>query len=186
MLAKLFAKATQSVSTNRRASQPLPPPDISRVIRTAAPAFPAPLTQAETDSIVEVAERAVDNLTEQFEAWMRRDLESLRETWADAQKPDAKPEDYRRLYTAAHNITGAAPSYGFPAVARLSRSLCLLLSQTTPGQNAPLINLHVEACRAAIAAGPEGDASHSVADAVCDALERRVNVKIAGSERAAG
>jgi hypothetical protein len=28
-------------------------------------------------------------------------------------------------------------------------------------------------------AGPEGDASHSVADAVCDALERRVAARIA-------
>jgi HPt (histidine-containing phosphotransfer) domain-containing protein len=126
------------------------------------------------------AERAVDNLSEQFEMWMRRDLESLRATWTDAQQPEATAEDYRRLYTAAHNITGAAPSYGFPAVARLSKSLCLLLSQTRPGENAPLINLHVEACRAAIAAGPEGDASHSVADAVCEALERRVATRLAG------
>ena len=29
---------------------------------------------------------------------LRRDLESLRETWSDAQKPEATAEDYRRLY----------------------------------------------------------------------------------------
>jgi HPt (histidine-containing phosphotransfer) domain-containing protein len=181
MLAKLIAKATQSLSGPSRSAQPLPPPDISRVIKSQTPAFATPLTVEETDSIVEQAEQAIDGLAEQFEAWMRRDLETLRATWTDAQKPEATPEEYRRLYTAAHNITGAAPSYGFPAVARLSRSLCLLLSQTAPGENAPLINLHVEACRAAIAAGPEGDASHSVADAVCDALERRVNLKLAAA-----
>jgi hypothetical protein len=180
MFGKLLSKANLAVGGNRKQSQALPPPDISRVIKPAAPAYSATFTEAATESLAADAERAVDNLAEQFEMWMRRDLESLRGTWADAQQPEATAEDYRRLYTAAHNITGAAPSYGFPAVARLSKSLCLLLSQTRAGENAPLINLHVEACRAAIAAGPEGDASHSVADAVCEALERRVATRLAG------
>jgi HPt (histidine-containing phosphotransfer) domain-containing protein len=180
MLGKLFSKANLAISGNGKAGQPLPPPDISRVIKPAAPTYAAALTEAQTESLGEEAERAVDSLSEQFEVWMRRDLETLRDAWAGAQTTEASAEEYRRLYTAAHNITGAAPSYGFPAVARLSKSLCLLLSQTRPGENAPLINLHVEACRAAIAAGPEGDASHSVADAVCDALERRVATRLAG------
>ena len=180
MFGKLLSKANLAVGGSRKQSQALPPPDISRVIKPAAPAYSATFTEEATESLVADAERAVDNLSEQFEMWMRRDLESLRATWADAQQPEATAEDYRRLYTAAHNITGAAPSYGFPGVARLSKSLCLLLSQTRPGENAPLINLHVEACRAAIAAGPEGDASHSVADAVCEALERRVATRLAG------
>jgi HPt (histidine-containing phosphotransfer) domain-containing protein len=179
MLRKLFSKATQSASKNLLNNQTLPTPDISRVIKTAAPAYAAPISDDEADSLAKDAERAIDGLSEQFEAWMRRDLDSLRDTWAEAQKPEATAEEYRRLFTAAHNITGAAPSYGFPAVSRLSRSLCTLLSQTAPGENGPLINLHVEACRAAIAAGPEGDASHSVADAVCDALERRVAARTA-------
>ncbi len=180
MFGKLLSKANLVVGGSRKPGQTLPPPDISRVIKPAAPIYAAAFTQAETDFLADEAQRAVDSLSEQFDVWMRRDLESLRGTWADAQKPDATAEDYRRLYTAAHNITGASPSYGFPAVARLSKSLCLLLSQTRPGENAPLINLHVEACRAAIAAGPEGDASHSVADAVCDALERRVAARLVG------
>lgn len=178
MFGKLLSKANLAVGGSRKQGQALPAPDITRVIKPAAPAYSAAFTQAATESLAADAERAVDNLSEQFEMWMRRDLESLSSTWAQAQKPDAAAEDYRRLYTAAHNITGAAPSYGFPAVARLSKSLCLLLSQTRPGENAPLINLHVEACRAAIAAGPEGDASHSVAEAVCEALERRVATRL--------
>lgn len=179
MLGKLFSKANLSSSSPRKLSTTLPLPDISRVIKPASTAYAGSLTGALTESLADDAERAVDGLSEQFKIWMRRDLETLRGTWAKAQQPEGMAEDYRRLYTAAHNITGAAPSYGFPAVARLSKSLCLLLSQTRPGENAPLINLHVEACRAAIAAGPEGDASHSVADAVCDALERRVATRLA-------
>ncbi|HRJ01437.1 MAG TPA: hypothetical protein PKV67_11730 [Hyphomonas sp.] len=180
MLGRLFSSATGSIGKSRRQAQPLPPPDISRVLkpqRTEA-ATVAALSHAET--LGEEAERALDGLAEQFETWMRRDLDALRYAWADAQLPESTAEDYRRLYTCAHNITGAAPSYGYPAVSRLSKSLCQLLSHTKPGENAPLINLHVEACRAAIAAGPVGDASHSVADAVCDALERRVAAKLAG------
>lgn len=184
MLGKLFSKASFAAPKNRLSSQPLPTPDISRVIKPANYAHTAPMTEDETETLAVDAERAIENLSEQFEAWMRRDLEALRGTWVEAQKSDATAEDYRRLYTAAHNITGAAPSYGFPAVSRLSRSLCTLLSQTRPGENAPLINLHVEACRAAIAAGPEGDASHSVADAVCDALERRVATRAASARHA--
>ena len=181
MLGKLLSMAKLPAANARRSSQPVPTPDISRVFKGSIPPFSAPMTVEDAESLADDAERAVDGLAQQFETWMRRDLESLRDTWAGAQQANATAEDYRKLYTAAHNITGAAPSYGFPAVARLSRSLCLLLSQTAPGDNAPLINLHVEACRAAIAAGPEGDASHSVADAVCDALERRVNAKIAAA-----
>lgn len=181
MLGKIFAKAKIAASGSKRIVQPVPVPDISRVFKSASSAPQLPITEEETESLGVDAERAVDGLSAQFETWMRRDLETLRYTWADAQTDDATAEDYRRLYTAAHNITGAAPSYGFPAVARLSKSLCALLSQTRPGENGPLINLHVEACRAAIAAGPEGDASHSVADAVCDALERRVNARIASA-----
>ncbi len=183
MLGKLFSKATSSASENRRTHQTLPVPDISRVIKPNAPAAYAPMTEAETRTRVEDAERALDSLSAQFENWMRRDLETLRETWTDVQKPGATAEDYRRLYTAAHNISGAAPSYGYPAVARLSQSLSRLLTQTRPGDNAPLINLHVEACRAAIAAGPQGDSSHSIADAVCDALERRVEARIGARKR---
>lgn len=184
MLGKLFSKVIPSAADTRRTGQTLPPPDISRVIKHGQSAHSPIMTEADSTYRADNAERALDSLSAQFETWMRRDLETLRETWADVQHANATAEDYRRLYTAAHNITGAAPSYGYPAVARLSQSLCKLLSQTRPGENAPLINLHVEACRAAIAAGPQGDASHSIADAVCDALERRVAARVENRQRA--
>ncbi len=183
MLNRLISKAGFAAGAGRVGQQPLPPPDISRVIKPWPPVTAA-VTGAhfadETEARAGHAEQALDSLSDQFEAWMRRDLNALRETWAEAQKPGAAPETYRQLYTVAHNITGAAPSYGFPVVSRLSRSLCTLLSQTRPGENAPLINLHVEACRAAIAAGTRGEASHHLADAVCNALEERVALRSAG------
>lgn len=179
MLGRLLASASESLAKSRRKSEPLPSPDINRVLKVQRAETAPEIAFSDPETLGAEAERAVDGLTDQFEAWMRRDLEALRDAWGTAQAPHATAEDYRRIYTCAHNITGAAPSYGFPAVSRLAKSLCLLLSNTKPGENAPLINLHVEACRAAIAAGPQGEASHSVADAVCDALERRVASKLA-------
>lgn len=124
------------------------------------------------------AEAAVEDLSDQFETWMKMDLDKLVSAWISAQAEDATQEDYDALYTCSHNIRGAATSYGYPAISRLCGSLCTLLSETAPGQNSALINLHVEACRAAHSSIGRGDAAQSVADAVCDALEQRVAVKI--------
>ncbi|MFN4184913.1 MAG: Hpt domain-containing protein [Hyphomonas sp.] len=136
---------------------------------------------ADPEEMESQAEEALDALTEEFEGWMRNDLEKMRDAWRVAQKPHANADDYRTLYTCAHNIRGAAPSYGYPAVSRLCGSLCTLLGGTRPGENSALINLHIEACRAAVAVGPQGEGSESVADAVCEALEKRVALKVSAA-----
>lgn len=190
MLGK-FLKKLDTAKFNRKPAQAVAAPDISRVIRPAsAPALapeaplpadtapPEPVFVADPQEMVTQAEEALDALTEEFEGWMRNDLEKMRDAWRVAQKPEADADDYRTLYTCAHNIRGAATSYGYPAVSRLCGSLCELLSGTRPGENSALINLHIEACRAAVAAGPQGEGSESVADAVCEALERRVALKV--------
>ena len=82
---------------------------------------------------------------------------------------------------ASHNIHGVAGSYGYPAISRLCGSLCTLLNDTHPGENSALINLHIEACRAAFVGVGSGDSAASVADAVCDALEQSVAAKTASS-----
>lgn len=194
MLNKLFkafgtgkSKPAQAVAT----------PDISRVLRPTVQVAPPPMPPLDEDMIddeiiedepmfeadpvklQDQAEEAIDSLSDEFEGWMRGDLEKLRDAWTRAQAPGATAGDYRALYTAAHNIRGAASSYGYPSVSRLCGSLCTLLGATRPGDNSALINLHVEACRAAVAAGPHGDGSESVADAVCEALEARVFEKVA-------
>ena len=205
MLGK-FLKGLDTGKLNRKPAQAVAAPDISRVMRAASPpkaetdAFagqPAdaqdpeiaaepvnvaePVFEADPQVMEAQAEEALDALTEEFEGWMRNDLEKMRDAWRVAQKPHANADDYRTLYTCAHNIRGAAPSYGYPAVSRLCGSLCDLLGGTRPGENSALINLHIEACRAAVTAGPQGEGSESVADAVCEALEKRVAMKVAAA-----
>ena len=198
MLGK-FLKGLEAAKLNRKPAQAVAAPDISRVLRVSAPEqaqtesfaeeatetyepeVTAPAFEADPEVMETQAEEALDALTEEFEGWMRNDLEKMRDAWRVAQKPHANADDYRTLYTCAHNIRGAATSYGYPAVSRLCGSLCDLLSGTRPGENSALINLHIEACRAAVTAGPQGEGSESVADAVCEALEKRVALKISAA-----
>ena len=170
--------------------------DIGRVIKPAAPvqtrqAAEIPIEMHEPDTMGQdrvgteilgsLAEDAVDSLSSQFEAWMRGDLDALVRAWSVARGADATAEDYRAVFTAAHNIKGAANSYGYPAIARLCGSLSRLLTETRPGENAALINLHVEACRAAFNSIGQGSDGLSIADAVCEALEERVELKVANA-----
>tara|TARA_R110001583_G_scaffold98730_1_gene243771 strand:+ start:383 stop:970 length:588 start_codon:yes stop_codon:yes gene_type:complete len=170
--------------------------DIGRVIKPAAPvqtrqAAEIPIEMHEPDTMGQdrvgteilgsLAEDAVDSLSGQFEAWMRGDLDALVRAWSVARGADATAEDYRAVFTAAHNIKGAANSYGYPAIARLCGSLSRLLTETRPGENAALINLHVEACRAAFNSIGQGSDGLSIADAVCEALEERVELKVANA-----
>lgn len=198
MLGK-FLKGLETGKLGRKPAQAVAAPDISRVIKATAPPaappdsfdFEDPALDEPADMLAELApdpevmeaqaEEALDALTEEFEGWMRNDLEKMRDAWRIAQKPHANADDYRTLYTCAHNIRGAATSYGYPAVSRLCGSLCTLLSGTRPGENSPLINLHIEACRAAVGAGPQGEGSESIADAVCEALEKRVALKVSAA-----
>lgn len=141
--------------------------------------FTEGMFSTEVDNMANRAEAAFDDLSEQFQNWMISDLNRLYQAWADASSPKAIAEDYRKLFTAAHDIRGVAVSYGFPAISRLCGSLCTLLSVTKPGENSPLINLHIDACRAAYTTNHRSGKVDKMAYAVCDALERRVAVSIA-------
>ncbi len=162
--------------------------DISRVIKPARQAvFEPDATSGQdssfalnsSDTLGSLAEDAVDSLSGQFETWMQSDLTELYSAWQIAQQPDATPDDYRAVFTVAHNIKGAANAYGYPAIARLGGSLSRLLLDTRPGENSALINLHVEACRAAFKSIGQGSDGQSIAEAVCEALEDRVEKKVA-------
>jgi len=193
----MFKNLLSSLNPARRSGQTEAVPatlDISRVIKP--PRVPEPDTTLETqagqadfeptaapdmaEDIASLAESAVESLSDQFENWMRTDLGQLVDAWQRAQA-DSTPEHYRGVFTAAHNIRGAANAYGYPAISRLCGSLSRLLSETRPGENTALINLHVEACRAAFNSIGQGSDGQSVADAVCEALEERVALKVANA-----
>ena len=186
MISKLIGKFLPLKTSSVADAKQIQTPDISRVIKIP-PTAPAPAPEADVDpsadpaDMADRAEAAVDSLSGQFETWMTADLDKLVAAWRDAQMPDATPDSYRAVFMASHNIHGVAGSYGYPAISRLCGSLCTLLNDTHPGENSALINLHIEACRAAFVGVGSGDSAASVADAVCDALEQRVAAKTASS-----
>ena len=139
--------------------------DISRVFGETNPAPVRPITTEEKQSSVDL------------DIWKQNDLNLLQSTWqAVCDQPDdaAAADEFR---TALHNLHGASGAYGGGALTRLTGSLHELISGIEDLQSeAALINLHVQACRAAA----NGDVDH-VADAVCDALEGRVEYRLHGT-----
>ncbi|MEM7767066.1 MAG: hypothetical protein AAF253_06220 [Pseudomonadota bacterium] len=112
--------------------------------------------------------------------WLGEDLLKLRAAAADFLADGAGETERRHLFLVAHNMRGAAGGYGYPVIERITGSLCLLLEHDHDFAGADaLINLHVEACRAA--ANHRGaQASLDLADAVCTALEDQVSARLTG------
>jgi hypothetical protein len=145
--------------------------DISRVTGEAAPvqsAEPAP----ETD------QPHVD-----VETWKQSDLDLLQMTWESCCHEPESEEASTAFRSALHNLHGASGAYGGGALTRLSGSLHVLVSGVEDLQDeAALINLHVQACRATAIGNAE--ASEDVADAVCDALEKQVTARLSAEAAA--
>ncbi len=177
---------TETPNTSEGANSP---PDTSTSLEMAArqtvetdddlmpPEKPEPIYGSPSE-MAERAAEAVDSLAGQHDNWMESDLLRLNEAWSDCKADSANPEKARKLFMTAHNIRGVASSYGYPAISRLCGSLCKLLADTKPGENQALINLHVEACRAAFNPLSQSDGADSVADAVCEALEQKVDLMV--------
>ncbi|MEM0985660.1 MAG: hypothetical protein AAGJ32_05395 [Pseudomonadota bacterium] len=114
------------------------------------------------------------------EAWLKTDLEALRNSASTLLSDLGSDAKKRALFLVSHNMRGAAGAYGYPVIERITSSLCLLLEQSTEiSTAAPLVNLHVEACRAAVNTN-DSKASADLSDAVCTALEDQVSARLTG------
>lgn len=195
---KLLLDSLKSVAPNSKRNEGEQiVPDISRIIKTGTQNASAPMQliaqqQIEVDhdltlpeesephygspdEMADRAAKAVDSLSSQYDNWMESDLLRLNEAWSACRAEPASTDKARQLFMTAHNIRGVASSYDYPAISRLCGSLCKLLADSKPGENQALINLHVEACRAAFNPLSQSDGAESVADAVCEALEHKVD-----------
>ncbi len=140
---------------------------------TASPAF----LHSERLTEAERAERAVSSLEERMSGWMARDLARLTGAWT-AMQADIGASS--ALILAAHDLKGMGGTYGYPAIARLCSSLCRLIETRVEPRDFALVNLHVEACRAAFLQGRNPASGDAVAQSVCAALEAQVARQLAG------
>lgn len=144
--------------------------DISRVVGESKEAENSP--SENTDETVEEADRESN-----IDVWKQNDLDLLQMTWQACCEDPENEECGTAFRNALHNLHGASGAYGGGALTRLTGSLHQLVSGVeTLAQEAPLINLHVQACRATSFGGSADD----VADAVCEALEYQVGVRLIG------
>ena len=117
------------------------------------------------------------------ETWKQSDLDLLQMTWEGCCQDPASEEASTAFRSALHNLHGASGAYGGGALTRLSGSLHMLVSGVEDLQDeAALINLHVQACRATAIAGSDG--ADDISDAVCDALEKQVTARMSAEAAA--
>lgn len=172
-------------------AEEIPTPDLARIFPELRKRAPEPEPEEDTPDTEAVVEQApmdeavegVESITaeqdtgpdvaDDFASWLNDDIEAVQQAYRALQvAPGSKPAAVS-LFKAAHNLRGTARPYGHPEIERLAGSLCQLLEVGHPGPNSlALINLHVEACRAAARGG---EAAADLAEAVCTALEDKVH-----------
>lgn len=133
---------------------------------------------AQTDTVGDLcldlsdkAEIATEDMTACYEVWLRGDIDRLVTGWNTLKTDPSDDVTAKQFFLAAHNLKGTAGGFGKPTIARLCRSLCILLKRGEIQDDLALINLHVDACKASMV---QQTGAPEIADAVCRALELQV------------
>jgi chemotaxis protein histidine kinase CheA len=102
------------------------------------------------DDPVARAEAALAQLSSEFSGWMDDECEQLDRARHNARNAGMAAPQREALFRAAHDIKGQAATLGFPLVAAVAESLCLLIEETNDPRRIPLalVDQHVDAVRA--------------------------------------
>jgi chemotaxis protein histidine kinase CheA len=106
------------------------------------------------------AERAMDQLSGNFDEWMRTEAGRLREARRACRESGFSAEKLDTLFCAAHDLKGHATTFGYPFAADICASLCRLIEACSKSGSVPpmLIDQHVDAVTAIVreeAKGPD-------------------------------
>jgi hypothetical protein len=125
-------------------------------------------------SAIKRAEAAIDDLKDEFGAWIVADVNRLVDT-RDGYKAQTNADTLGNLYRASHDLKGQASTFDFPLVARVASSLCKLTDDTTFGLELPiaLINAHVEAIKVIVREEVK-DPTHQTGTVLAGELEQQV------------
>jgi HPt (histidine-containing phosphotransfer) domain-containing protein len=144
------------------------------------------------DDPVARAEAALAQLSSEFSDWMDDECEQLDRARRNVRQAGMAAQQREALFRAAHDIKGQAATLGFPLVAAVAESLCLLIDETNDPRRIPLalIDQHVDAVRAIIRehSRPQAEAVASkltrTLRAVCDDFLRREGKDAVASDAA--
>lgn len=118
---------------------------------------------------------------EQLNDWLRSDLDQLIKTMKAALDAPGDMDARAAFERAIHNLFGASGAYGGGALTRLSGSLQRLVGNTEHlTEIAPLINIHVKGCLAAVRA--KHGSGEAISDAICETIEARVDKHLAAPQ----
>jgi HPt (histidine-containing phosphotransfer) domain-containing protein len=104
------------------------------------------------DDPIARAEKALAEISGEFEGWMRAECERLEAARKRLKTEGLSKTTRQELFLSAHDIKGDCATFGYPAVAPAAESLCRLLEHTPDVAKIPLplIDQHVDAVRAIV------------------------------------
>ena len=116
------------------------------------------------------AEQALEKLSTQFDDWMSEEAIRLSDARHEFLKSKGSKDALDKLFHAAHDLKGQAPTLGYQLVSYIAASLCALLEKVeTRYIPDVLIDQHVDAVRAIVEeVGKDG--SSKTGDRLRDAL----------------
>lgn len=140
------------------------------------------LPQLDADAIAR-AEKALADLSGEFDAWMADELGALEAAWSNARAHGLNGPSGEKLFHAAHDLKGVGTTYAYPLVTRLAGSLCKLIETEALRASAPkrLVGAMVEAIRVAVRDDVRTD-EHPMGRALAEESEAIVAHYLAESE----
>jgi chemotaxis protein histidine kinase CheA len=130
---------------------------------------------AANEAMMARAEAAVDDLRQNFKAWLEEEVAKLEALMRTARTQGLEGETGEALFTSAHDLRGLGSTYEFPIITRIAASLSKLIETAEQRAAAPLalVDAHVGAIRAAILQNVRDD-TDPIGKALAEELETRV------------
>lgn len=126
-------------------------------------------------SAIAKAEEALKALSNQFDQWLRDEIDKLDAAQAAIRAQGYTPETAEALYFRAHDLKGLGTTYQYPLVTRLAGSLCRLLDEPAQRMSVPpvLLDAHIDAIRAVVRDEIQTD-EHPTGRILAETLEAKV------------
>lgn len=124
--------------------------------------------------VLKRAEKAMDNLRQEFSGWLTKDIEALSQSFAVfAGAQNAANAGV--LFRAAHDLKGQATTFEYPLIARVASSLAKLMDgmESWDAAPLPLVAAHIDAIHV-IHRDKIKDISNLTALTLAEELEARV------------
>lgn len=110
------------------------------------------IPEDDRDDPVARAEKALNDLSGEFEGWMQKECERLAAAYTTIAEHGLNPTNQDELFRAAHDIKGDAATFGYPIAAAAAESLCRIMEHAPDFTKVPneLIAHHVNAIQAIV------------------------------------